>query len=224
MNPYVDPATGTLYNKLGIHDRYDLKIAEYDITARRVIELRLNPIQGRFDLEHLRAIHHHIFQDVFEWAGQLRTINFSKRDIANPAYATAFADLATIPTLAQALAKSVRDQGFLRNMPPFDFTASMASLYIGWNHMHPFPEGNGRATQTFLAQLAREAGYSLDFKRIASTEWNKAAASSLVRYHVDNPSSTRPATIEPLLRAFAKIIQPLERAQTRATPEKGLDR
>src|SRR5699024_9796728 len=71
-DPYADPAE-VLRNRLGITDPDDLQHYERLLAASRVVELELNPIDGRFDFAHLQAIHHYILQDVYDWAGELRT-------------------------------------------------------------------------------------------------------------------------------------------------------
>ena len=80
VNPYVDPNTRVNFNRLGITDSRVLQVAEYQATAIRIQELDLAPIAGDFGLEHWRAVHKHIFQDVYDWAGKERTLNLSKVD------------------------------------------------------------------------------------------------------------------------------------------------
>ncbi|HUE02470.1 MAG TPA: hypothetical protein VMR62_23075 [Bryobacteraceae bacterium] len=77
-DPYLDPATGVLNNRLGITDEAVLEQAEADIVATRSYQLSQTPLKGNFDLAHLRAIHGRLFGDVYEWAGELRTIDISK--------------------------------------------------------------------------------------------------------------------------------------------------
>ena len=78
MDPYVYPETNVLRNLRHIRDAGQLSKFEAIATTRRTVELEHEPIQGRFDARHLQAIHHHIFQDVYEWAGAFRTVNISK--------------------------------------------------------------------------------------------------------------------------------------------------
>jgi cell filamentation protein len=78
MDPYVYPGTSVLRNLRDIRDAQVLSEFEADATARRLRQLEQKPIDGRLDAGHLQAIHHHIFQDVFEWAGDFRTVNISK--------------------------------------------------------------------------------------------------------------------------------------------------
>jgi len=71
VDPYVDPRTGVFVNLLGITDANRLAAADVDFAYRRTVELFSRPALGRFDLAHLRAIHRHLFGDVYPWAGEL---------------------------------------------------------------------------------------------------------------------------------------------------------
>ena len=73
-DPYLD-GSGVLKNRLGINDEATLEQAEADIVAARSFELSQKPLSGRFDLAHLQAIHQRLFADLYDWAGQLRTID-----------------------------------------------------------------------------------------------------------------------------------------------------
>ncbi len=74
-DPYVDPVTGVLRNKFGVSDSSLLDRLEREWVVQRVAE---GCPTGDFDLAHLRAIHRHLFQDVFAWAGEIRTVEISK--------------------------------------------------------------------------------------------------------------------------------------------------
>ena len=75
---YTYPDSDVLKNKAGLHAQSALDAFEADTTAIRLLELSEFPIPGKFDLPHLQAIHRHLFQDVYDWAGQLRTVDISK--------------------------------------------------------------------------------------------------------------------------------------------------
>jgi hypothetical protein len=77
-DPYLDPVTGVLRNRLDIADEATLEEIEADLVATRSYELSQSPLEGSFDLAHLQAIHRRLFADVYEWAGELRTIDISK--------------------------------------------------------------------------------------------------------------------------------------------------
>jgi cell filamentation protein len=79
-DPYLDPQSGILRNKFGLNDQVALDRAEADAVALRSILLQGNPLKGDFDSRHLMEIHEYLFQDVYEWAGQFRTIAMVKAD------------------------------------------------------------------------------------------------------------------------------------------------
>ena len=77
-DPYIDLESGVLKIRLGITHEALLEATEADFVAEQSREISQTPLEGRFDLAHLQAIHRHLFGDVYEWAGQLRTIDISK--------------------------------------------------------------------------------------------------------------------------------------------------
>src|SRR5271165_6538754 len=86
---YFWPNSNVLKNKAGLTHAAALRSYEYEATRQRAEQLRAAPLQGRFDTAHYRAIHRHLFQDVYDWAGEYRTVEFSKGS-------SAFAPLKTL--------------------------------------------------------------------------------------------------------------------------------
>jgi cell filamentation protein len=80
-DPYVDPLTGVLRNKLGLSTHLSLQQAERDITRAALIRLAARPLRGSYDLAHLRAFRRVIFGDIYEWAGEVRTVSIAKADV-----------------------------------------------------------------------------------------------------------------------------------------------
>src|SRR5215472_7892140 len=79
-DPYTYPGTNVLRNLADIRDPEALAAFEGDATADRLFELDPAPLKGRFDIAHLKAVHKYLFQDVYSWAGEFRTVNISKGD------------------------------------------------------------------------------------------------------------------------------------------------
>ena len=77
-DPYVDPVTGVLRNKLRLDSAEELADAEREITHAALILIRESPVRSTYDLPHLCAIHKRIFGDIYEWAGQIRTVAIAK--------------------------------------------------------------------------------------------------------------------------------------------------
>lgn len=172
-NLYEYP-NGVLRNKFSIMDAEELKRVEATLTAIRIAQFDEHPIPGRFDLDHLKAIHHHIFQDVYEWAGELRRVDISKES-------SWFAHFAFIESNANALVADFAGEHYLRGLPADQFTAR-AAYYLGeLNALHPFREGNGRTQRAFLSALAREAGYQLAWERVSPESMVAASVLSLFR-------------------------------------------
>src|SRR5262245_57878000 len=74
-DPYCYPGTTVLINRLGLQDQAKLEAFEAEMTAQRFQE----PFpRGRFSYRHYCAIHRHLFQDVYSWAGKIRTVRISK--------------------------------------------------------------------------------------------------------------------------------------------------
>jgi cell filamentation protein len=223
VNPYVDAATGTPYNKLGIADRAELAKVEYALTDLRIAELKLSAPPGDFDLPHLRAVHRHIFQDLYEWAGNDRTLNLSKRDPLEPWWQSAFARPEQFAMIDQSVRADLDAWNRLKGLDGADFAAKIAVVYVKWNHMHPFPEGNGRATQTFLAQLAKESGYELNYAKVDPKDWNAAAARSMPQANAREPLLTRPADAQFIHRVFQQIVEPTRARQVERTTGMGIE-
>jgi len=80
-DPYLDPASGVLRNLLGITDAAELSRAEAALSASRLIDLERRRLPGRYDLAHLQAFHRYILGDVYDWAGQLRTVSIAKGSV-----------------------------------------------------------------------------------------------------------------------------------------------
>ena len=106
------------------------------------------------------------------------------------------------------------------------FVDAISDVYVRLNRAHPFPEGNGRSTQTLMAQLAKEAGHELDFGRVHKDEWNRAAALAVGLTHRMEPGLKAPPDMQPIRQVFDKITDPAreqDRAQDR-TRDRGPER
>jgi len=160
---YIDPDTGVLINKAGIRDQEALDAFEADVTAVRMLELIENPVGGCFDLVHLRAIHKHLFQDVYEWAGELRDVDISRGT-------SHFGNWALIGPYLQSQLAKIPLENYLRDSSPEHFTRQLAFYMSEINAAHPFREGNGRTQRAFCSQLAEQAGYFIDFEQVSQEE------------------------------------------------------
>ena len=172
---YVYPGTNVLRNKADIQNQAELQRFERGATAIRAQELREHPVRGDFDLAHLQDIHRHVFKDVYEWAGELRTVDMVKGNGANR---TLFAFTEEIPSYGEKAHQLVKDAHYGRGLDKQEFAKAMTDVYAVVNEMHPFREGNGRATREYMNELASHSGHKLDYEKVGKEVWNEAAKES----------------------------------------------
>ncbi|AAF84466.1 cell filamentation protein Fic [Xylella fastidiosa] len=167
-DPYLDSETGVLRNLLGISDQGWLDKIESTLSFLRTSELRERPVKGKFDLAHLQEIHNRLFQDVYDWAGQIRQVEISKGN-------TMFAQQIAIQSAAQQIFGQLAKERFLCGLDAEEFS-KRAGDYLGEiNVLHPFREGNGRTQREFIAQLAQRAGYRIDWGVVSQADMIKAS-------------------------------------------------
>ena len=170
-DPYTYPGSEVLQNIPGIRDPERLAAFEANVTAARLVELDASPLNGNFDAAHLRAIHRHIFQDIYRWAGEYRTVNISKG--GQFFGAAVFAGQAL-----DAALQGLPGEGYLAGVDSRTF-ARRAALYMSEiNAIHPFRDGNGRAQREFIRQLGLGAGFALDWGAVTAEEMMAASVES----------------------------------------------
>lgn len=170
-----DPATGTgvLRNKLGIDNNPELYRQEYRLTARRELELRQHPelVPKTFDGDHIKAIHRHIFQDVYDWAGEYRTVEIEKAG-------RGFAPVAMLDEYMTAVQRLITQQDWT-GLNADEFARAAAFVYTYVNQTHPFREGNGRAGKLFMRDVAAlTPNYRLNFQLVGKASWDAASHKS----------------------------------------------
>jgi len=175
-DPYFYPDLNVLRNKAGIRDARQLQEFEHRMSATRQLALRDRPITGNFDLAHLKAIHQHLFQDVYDWAGKERTVILAKGG-------SLFALPERIESSGEQVFGAIARDNYLKGMDKERFTERLAHHYSDINALHAFREGNGRSTRVYLSQLAQEAGYELDYSKVSKERWNEAAKLSFDSDH-----------------------------------------
>jgi cell filamentation protein len=174
-DPYLDPETGVLINRLGITDQSTLEQFEAALVATRSYELSQTPLKGRFDLAHLQAIHKHLFVDLYEWAGRLRTIDISKGG-------NRFANHMQIESAAAPILQQLAKENHLAGLGAEAFS-DRAAYYLGeLNALHPFREGSGRAQREFISHLAHTNGYYVAWENMAPAD---LLAASIASFHGD---------------------------------------
>lgn len=166
---YCYPGTSVLKNLRGIKDPELL--ATYE-RAATVLRGRTLP-SGQLDFDHLKAIHHRLFQDVYPWAGQTRTVDISK---GNSLFCRArFIDKETANLMLALRA----EEHLSAYRDPETFARRAAHFLCELNAIHPFREGNGRTQRVFFGLVAEQAGYQLDLTRISESAMLEASIAGM---------------------------------------------
>jgi cell filamentation protein len=196
--------TTTLRNRLGINDSKQLATAEADLVALRLAELRIAPIPGGFDSVHLQDIHHHIYQDLYDWAGELRRVDAGNRAASE------------VVTSLNAVFDRLARENYLKGRSPEEWSHSVSTYIHELGAIQPFLTGSEVALREFADELARKNNLSL--------QWDCApeiGANHLVR-HLDQ--SEQSANIRRMVM-LAMDADPGSLRPSRGTvAERGIDR
>jgi cell filamentation protein len=167
-DPYTYKNSTVLINKLNLRSQTELDAFEAEISSARAEEAFPD---GLLDFGHFRAIHHHLFQDVYEWAGHVRTVRIAKA--GNP---LCFPE--NIESEARKLFAELRAANHLRNLDARTFAPNAAHFLAELNAIHAFREGNGRAQLSFFALLSDHAGHPLRIDKLDPEEMLAAMIAS----------------------------------------------
>lgn len=156
-----------LRNKLGIRDAARLEGAERGFVERRLRQGFPCDAHAR-SYDGFKAIHLHLFQDVYEWAGQERTYTTGRGSspFAVPEY---------IESWMQGRFERLKNEKYLMGLSRTDFVARAAEHVNEINAAHPFIDGNGRTQRVWLRLLAEDAGYHLTIRSQDRARWNNAS-------------------------------------------------
>lgn len=185
QDPYLWHNDNVLKNLLDIHDAVQLRKAELSFSAARLATLELGPRNA--GLPWLRLIHRTLFQDVYSWAGELRTIDIWRDE-------TPFCHFEYIEKEGNALMAALEEENGLADLPRDVFVQRIAHYYCEINVLHPFREGNGRAQRIFFEQLALHAGYLLAWEATDAESWRAANQAGVA------------GDLQPLEQVFAKVV------------------
>ncbi len=160
-DPYVYPGTIVLRNKLNIHDAVALDRIERRLATQRI---RQGVPLGDFDLAHLKAIHRHLFQDIYDWAGDIRTVEISKGG-------SQFQFRQYIETGMADVHRRIEAAKYFKGLTPGAFAERAGEIIGDVNYVDPFRDGNGRVQLQYLKQLAERAGHPIDLTRLHAVSW-----------------------------------------------------
>lgn len=153
---YCYPGTIVLKNKLDLTEADELNAFEAEVSDARADE---ELPAGDLDFTHFKAIHGHLFQDVYDWAGKIRTVRMSKAG-------NMFCFPENIENQANLLFTQLKKDKFLAGLGPEPFAEKAAHFLSELNVIHSFREGNGRSQLSFFLLLAEHAGHPIDLEEL----------------------------------------------------------
>ncbi len=169
---YCYPGSNVLKNKMGIRDMEQLHEMERKLTMLRILELLDKPVRGTFDLKHLQAVHAYIFQDVYDWAGELRKVDIAKGNM--------FCNAMFLSGQAEEIFGKLKAENYLHGLEEDGFAIRLAYYFSEINALHPFREGNGRSQREFIRCLALHNGYVINFVNADKDEMLEASRESFL--------------------------------------------
>ena len=155
--------TNVLKNKFGLKEEKQLVIAERNITSALIAKAELEIPFCNVNFEFYKDLHKYVFGDIYEWAGQTRKVDFSKKN-------TKFCNADEIEQKGIMIFQQLIKNNFFRDMKRKEFICELTELYCDLNMLHPFREGNGRIQRLFLSMLLRNINKSIDFTKIDKDE------------------------------------------------------
>ena len=156
-----------LENKLGLTDSAELARAEEEISKRKALQLFEKGLLEQYEVGTfcgLSQIHRYLFEDIYEFAGKLRTVNIAKGSFR-------FAPVMYLDVALQHISQ----------MPQSTFD-EIVEKYVEMNVAHPFREGNGRSTRIWLdAILKKELGMVVDWSKVDKEDYLLAMERSPIK-------------------------------------------
>jgi cell filamentation protein len=165
QDPYTWPDSDVLRNKLSIKTAYELTEAENQFTRLATQDIKFS--SPPYELTYWREIHKQLFFDLYDWAGELRTVVISKGG-------TNFGLPQGIERQCTLVFGQLAKDKYLVGMAFTSFIEKLAEYYCELNACHPFRDGNGRAQRILFEHIALNCGYQLNFADIAVEQWVNA--------------------------------------------------
>jgi cell filamentation protein len=165
QDPYCPPGSTVLRNRLNLTDAKTLAQAERDLSEVAAESIDFAP--PPYSLSYLQAIHRRLFSDLYDWAGELRTVDISKDD-------THFCVTSRIEPEANKLFKVLADANWFQDLDRTNLINASAELFGDLNVVHPFREGNGRAQRILFEHIIVNAGYEISWWPVEPGEWIQA--------------------------------------------------
>ena len=160
-DPYVN-TNNVLINKMGIDDYEELNQMEADIGFIKLIDID-SVYLDYFDKDLIKRIHKHIFEDIFSWAGEYRTVPIVKEEVVLPGYSLPYSDYKNIEKELDEKLSELNSIAW-KNLNTSEIAYTFArKLALIWK-IHPFRDGNTRTMLSFAYLYAKEHSFEFDMK------------------------------------------------------------
>ena len=165
---YLYPNSSVLRNKLNLRFQSLLDQEEVRYVRFRFLQLENDPSvlgEQSFNFDYLERVHKYLFQDVYEWAGEVKLQNTYKENIS-------YTDIEDIGKRANEIFRGVRVLNmFYPGMEQTEFCEKGGELSYDIHFLHPFREGNSRTERTYMLLLAKRCEVDLDYSAISQLDW-----------------------------------------------------
>ena len=169
---YCYPNSNILVNKLNIHDNKKLATVERKLVLLKLYTLRQNKNIGNFDIHHFLSIHKFLFEDIYPFAGKIRSEDIAKDNFR-------FAKWEYIEDqLRELFDKLAKDD--LKNLSKKEISKKLAYYMSELNVLHPFREGNGRTIRELVREICFDCGYVIDWYEINHDDILRASIKAVV--------------------------------------------
>ena len=162
QDPYCYSGTNVLINKFNIKNETTLNDAEREITtaALQNISFQVAP----YDLNYFKRLHFILFNHIYDWAGEIRTIDISKEN-------TRFCTSSRIEPEANKIFEDLKQKNYYQDCSHEIFIENLAELYADINMLHPFRDGNGRTQRILFEHIALNCNYIIDWGAVTTEKW-----------------------------------------------------
>lgn len=188
MTDYFTRPDDVLENKFGITDPDRLMKAEAEICYLRQIEIEAQPIPLILNFTYFLSLHKRLFDDLYEFAGQIRTVDLVKDD-------SVFCYTQNIDSEQRRIFSELEKEEYLSGLSKENFAERIAYYASELNALHPFREGNGRTVKLFLGLLARRNNYLIQYQKCKEKDSLKA---DIQAFH---------GNLQPLIALYKEIIE-----------------
>ena len=168
---YCYPGTSVPVNRSGAKDMDSLKTVVSEELAKKQAELaEIGGLGGNYKLGHFQAFHRFLFENVFDWAGQVRTV-----DISDPRFVKADG----IADEAQMVFLRLENEDYFHGLEQEDVAERISYYTREIDRLHPFGYGTKETLSVYFKQILGRLRYKVDYEAVSEEAWEEARAAGM---------------------------------------------